>query len=207
MKYFIFNNRALISSNYNDSILKKFLKNDIKNLYFTNSHNFKIAQNFLNIKDKLNPYQKLYYLFENLQTKDYLDYPVYLFFYGDALFNKDYLAKLILKNEDEYCINLIKKRILFYLNLTRFSRQKKPILITFDNYHVVPVNSPKIELIYKTQVENIYGLKGKIIWLHLSRNDEFRYINFSRLKIYGKIWDPFMNWKKNFLNSYDFEIL
>ncbi|MCX8058094.1 MAG: hypothetical protein N3A58_01605 [Spirochaetes bacterium] len=207
MKYLIFNNRALISSNYKDSIVKYFLKRDIKNLYFTNYYNYKIAINFLNIKDKLSPYEKIYYLFENLKTKDYLDYPVYLFFYGDALYNKDYLAKLILKNEDQYCINFIKNKILHFLNLTKFSKIKKPILITFDNYHVIPINSPRIELIYKNQVENIYGLKGKIIWLNLSKNDEFKFIDFSRLKIYGKIWDPFMNWKPNFLINHDFEII
>jgi len=90
---------------------------------------------------------------------------------------------------------------------TLLYKAQKTLVITFDNYHVVPLNSPKIELIYKSQVENIYRLKGKFIWINLSKADEFRYIDFSRLKFYGKIWDPFMNWKVNFLKKYDFEII
>lgn len=196
-----FNNKILTYYEITDFNIKKILKKNENKIFFTSRKNFKIVLNYLKIRNKLNPEQKFLYLLENLETKDYNDYPVYLFFYGKKLIYKEFFKKYIIKGENKSAVTIINKKI------ERLIKHKSNILVTFDNFHLIKFKNPKAKLFYYKDAEKIYSLEGKYLWINLSVSDTVRYLNFNRLKIFGLIYDPFTIWKLSFLNDHDFDVI
>ncbi len=193
--------RILMPGDLSDKNISRFYNNGINNIYCTSSYNFKIIQKYFILRDDLETDERLYYLFEHLSTKNYSDYPVYLFLYGNKMMDKIPLVKLFLEKEDANLVRILTKKI---ENITKY-KPASSILITFDNYHLIRFKLKGQKLLSYNQIENIYGHRGRVTWINLSR--KIRFMDFSYLKIFGSIYDPFQNWKKSFLESYDFEII
>ncbi len=200
-KFLQFSDRILFSHSLKDKLLLRFYNQGYKSIYCTNSFNYKIAQKYLLLRDDLEPAERLYYLFEHLTTKNYSDYPVYLFLYGNKMLEKQPIISLFLEKEDPNLIRILTKKIEYII------RYKSPssVIITFDNYHLIRFKLKGQKLFSNTQFDNLYGIRGKVTWINLSKT--IRFIDFSCLKFYGTIYDPFQNWKKSFLESYDFVII
>ncbi len=202
MKIITTNNKALLPYQPNDSIIKKLYKKNITEFYFTNRYNFKITQNFELLKNDLTKNEKFFYLFKYLSTKDYLDYPVYRYYYGNGFVYKEFLTKLINIKENPKAVKIILQ------NINKIKKRNfKKIIITFDNHHLIRFHNKSSILIFNQQAEKLYQLEGKYLWINLSTHENIRYLDFSKFRFIGDIYDPFMNWKKDFLERYNFRIL
>lgn len=200
-KILIFNNRILTHYKISDYFIKKFLKNGIKKIYFTSKYNFKVASKYLILRKKITPEEKFFFLLQNLETKNYNDYPVYLFFYGKKLIYKEFFKNYIIKNENYKAIDILTEKI------EKLLKNKKKAVVTFDNFHLIRFKNSNVHLFYYKEAENLYALKGKYLWINLSVSDNVRFLNFGRLKIYGNIYDPFTIWKLSFLNAHNFKVI
>ena len=200
-KFIEFDDRILLPHDLSDKAIEKLYNEGHKKIYCTSSYNYKVVQKYFILREDFEPEERLYYLFEHLSTKNYLDYPVYLFLYGSKMIDKAPLINLFLEKEDPNLIRILTKRI---ENIIRF-KPASSVLVTFDNYHLIQFKLKGQKLFSNSQIENIYGVRGRVTWINLSKN--IRFLDFSCLKCYGSIYDPFKIWKKSFLESYDFEII
>ncbi|MFN3410545.1 MAG: hypothetical protein ACK4YF_00090 [Exilispira sp.] len=200
-KFLKYYDRILLSKNLSDKSIMKFYNSGYHKIFCTSSFNYKIVQKYFILREELTPEERLYYLFEHLSSKNYSDYPVYLFLYGDKMIEKKPIVNLFLEKEDPNLIRLLNKKI---ENIMKF-KPSSSILVTFDNYHLIQFKLKGQKLLPSNQIENIYGIKGRISWINLST--KIRFLDFSYLKCYGTIYDPFKIWKKSFLESYNFEII
>lgn len=200
-RYLEYDDRILLPKDLSDKSIYNLYSKGFKKIFCTSSYNYKIVQKYFTIRDDLGPEERLYFLFENLSTKNYLDYPVYLFLYGTKMIDKKPLIDLLLQKEDPNLIRILTKKI---ENISKF-KPSSSILVTFDNFHLIQFKLKGQKLFSNKQFEEIYGIRGPITWINLST--KIRFIDFSFLKCYGKVYDPFKIWKKSFLESYDFEII
>lgn len=200
-KYINFDDRILLSHDLNDKAIAKLYFNGHKKIFCTSSFNYKVTQKYFILREDLEPEERLYYLFEHLSSKDYLDYPVYLFLYGSKMVDKRPIINLFLEKEDPNLIKILTKKI---ESIIKF-KPASSIVVTFDNYHLIQFKLKGQKLLAANQAEYMYGIKGKITWINLS--EKIRFIDFSYLKCFGSIYDPFKIWKKSFLESYNFEII
>jgi len=200
-KFIEFDDRILLPHDLSDKAIEKLYNEGHRKIYCTSSYNYKIIQKYFILREDFEPEERLYYLFEHLSTKNYLDYPVYLFLYGSKMIDKAPIISLLLEKEDANLIRILTKRI---ENIIRF-KPASSIVVTFDNYHLIQFKLKGQKLFSNSQIENIYGVRGRVTWINLSKY--IRFLDFSFLKCYGSIYDPFKIWKKSFLESYDFEII
>lgn len=200
-KFIQFDDRILLSHDLSDKAIAELYNKGYKKIFCTSSFNYKIVQKYFILREELESEERLYYLFEHLSTKDYMDYPVYLFLYGPKMIDKSPIINLFLEKEDPNLIRILTKKI---ESIIRF-KPASSILVTFDNYHLIQFKLKGQKLLSNNQIDNIYGIKGKITWINLST--KIRFLDFSYLKCFGSIYDPFKIWKKSFLESHDFEII
>lgn len=193
--------RFLFPKVISDNKVARLYEKDRRKIFCTSSKNFKVVQKFLLLRKEMEPQKRIYYLFENLSTKNYEDYPAYLFLYGQKMITKKPLITLIKDKEDPELIKILTRKI---ENLMKF-KNSKSIIITFDNFHLIQFKLKGQKLFPKGQIDNIYGVRGKILWINLST--ETRFVDFSALKCFGSIYDPFMTWKRSFLESYNWIII
>ena len=125
--------RFLFPKVISDNKVARLYEKDTRKIFCTSPKNFKVVQKFLLLRKEMEPRKRIYYLFENLSTKNYEDYPAYLFLYGQKMIAKKPLITLIKDKEDPELIKILTKKM---ENLMKF-KNSKSIIVTFDNFHLI----------------------------------------------------------------------